>query len=366
MDENIFQMNYLRHMVHILYAGLGGHGNVFRNFVQADVDGKYAYKALFYGIEPLRNEYRDFVMQHEIPYLYVSKNKGLDLYFFKKIYDALSKLQPQIVFLHGSYLIIPVLAYAKKHNATVIVRETQANQLKTKTERILLRWALLHAHHVVFLTPEFKREVLEKYTARCRVSVIPNGLNISLFTPKAIHEKVVKLVMVSRIVPIKDHITLLQAFKRLKEMHPHLTLTVAGDGTALPELKRWVDKENLHDVHFPGAVDTSAVVCLLGHADIYVHSTLGETMSTSLMQAMAAGLPIVASDVSGVNNMLQHEQTALLAPVQAPKAWAEAISLLIGDVGLRQRLSMNAREKAELTFSHTAMFAAYHQLIEEK
>lgn len=358
-------MTRCRHIVHALYAGLGGHGNVFRNLCAADVQEKYNYSTLFYGIEPLRAEYRHWVQNHKIPFEYIPKKKGIDMPFFTKIFKTLCDLKPDVIFLHGSYLILPAIACARKTGARILVRETQSNQLKTRTEKIFLRLALKRADAVVFLTHEFRDEVLSFLHPMAKVSVIPNGIDLQpFFYSRDTAQPVRRMCMVSRMVSIKDHITLMSAFAVLKKEFPEIELALAGDGETLISLKEKAKSEGWSSIHFPGVLDETEVVHLLRSSDLYVHSTMGETMSTSIMQAMAAGLPAVASDVQGVNNMITHGSDGLLAPVSDVGAWTSSLRQLILQPELRQKLSLGARNTAA-RFSHSAMFASYDQLIQE-
>jgi L-malate glycosyltransferase len=93
--------------------------------------------------------------------------------------------------------------------------------------------------------------------------------------------------------------------------------------------------------------------------DIYVHATLGETMSTAIMQVMACRVPVIASDVPGVNNMIIHEQLGLLVPVKNETAMAEAIVYLLDHPEVAAKLSGNAFDFAITHYSNTSMLDKY-------
>jgi glycosyltransferase involved in cell wall biosynthesis len=310
------------------------------------------------------DEYISFCREREIVYHYVNKKKGVDLMFFKNIYSKIKTSSPNTIFLHGSYSILPALAYKAKTKVKIVVRETQSNHLKTFVERRFLSIALRRAHAVAVLSEDYYKEVFRQYKVNTRLAIIPNGLDTEFFkNTTRVSEYPYRLSMVSRLVAIKDHFTLINAFSILKAQRPKLQLNIAGDGQTLPQLKAYVEENHILDVNFIGALNEGEIRDLLLQTDIYVHATFGETMSTSLMQAMAASLPILASDVPGVNNMITMEVDGLLAGVKDTAAWAQALERLLSNAELRKKLSENAQTKAVRQYSHYAMFAAYDQLI---
>jgi glycosyltransferase involved in cell wall biosynthesis len=357
-----------KRIVHLLYSGIGGHGNVFSNLVNADVQNAFEYQALYYGIEPLRDSYKTFCQNNKIEYKYIRKRQGVDILFFISIFFALLKFRPATVFLHGSYLIWPVWLYKKIYGAKVIVRETQANHLKSKVDFIMLKWAIVLSDYLVFLTKEFKDQVCQRYKLnpdKKNFIIIPNGLNTSAFASNRDYAKSpVVLSMISRLVPIKDHETLIEAMVKLKDSHGNLILKIAGAGSTEQMLKEKTQQLGLSNIQFVGEIDENGIVELLKQTDIYVHLTFGETMSTSLMQAMSAGLPILSSDVPGVNNMIQQNKTGVLIPTKNVEAIVNGISGFMNDAKLRAFCGKNAKEYAFVNYDSKKMFEKYKAIIQ--
>ena len=96
--------------------------------------------------------------------------------------------------------------------------------------------------------------------------------------------------------------------------------------------------------------------------DIYVHASLGETMSNAILQAMACGIPVVASDVPGINNMIQHNITGMLVPPLEPGLLALELNELISNKEERERLGKAARSFAKEKFSNFTMFEEYKKV----
>lgn len=344
---------------------------MFFSMVHADTDCEYEYEALFNGVEELR---QDSIIQCEsagIRWSYVKKIPGKHFGFIWKLIKKIQKSRPDIIFLHGSANIpaafLATLVSFKKQK--IIVRETQANHLKTKAEWIGLKLALLLSDKIVFLSEEYKNEIAQKnffgYKSQ-KVAVIPNGLNLEVYKP-AFKDKTLPVVlgMQSRLVPIKDHITLLYAINLLKQKYGtgKFILQIAGDGAykeKLQLLTRELALEN--EVIFLGMLKEAELAAFLQSCDIYIHASLGETMSTAIMQAMACKLPVIASDVQGINNMLQNNITGILVPPQQPDLLANAIDLLLIDNLLAGQLATNAYHEAVNRFSNIKMFDSYKRI----
>lgn len=358
-------------VLHILYSGLGGHSNVFFSMVQADKDKAFEFEAVFNGVEPVRP---DSIMQCEtagICWHYVHKESGKHIGFLWRLIKQIKKSRPDIIFLHGSATIpaafIATLFSRKKQQ--IIVRETQANHLKSRAEWIGLQLALWLADKIVFLSEEYKNEIEQKkfwgYKAK-KIAVIPNGLNLNVYKPAfKTHASPVVLGMQSRIVAIKDHITLLYAIDLLKKKYGtgKFTLQIAGDGANKENLLQLTQHLSLQkEVSFLGMLKENELAPFLQSCDIYIHASLGETMSTAIMQAMACKLPVIASDVQGINNMIQNNVTGILVPPQQPELLANAIDLLLNDNNLSLQLATNAYQTALGRFSSNTMFESYKRI----
>lgn len=360
-------------ILHILYAGLGGHGNVFFSMVRADINNEFEHEALFNGVEELRDEYITRCTDSSIKWNFVKKKQGLDLVFYKKIITAIRNTAPDIIFLHGSTAIIPVkiASWITRKKQIIITRETQANGLKKSRDWFTLKAALLLSTKTVFLSEAYNEEIKKKelwFYRKKRVAIIPNGIDLQKFsiTPKQITDTVI-VGMQSRIVKIKDHKTLLLAFAQLlKDISlpgKIFLLKIAGDGDHREQLQQLVKELSIeNNVEFTGVLAEDDLVTFLAGLDIYVHASLGETMSTAIMQAMAGYKPVIASDVPGINNMITDGFTGILVPVQNSVLLYEKIKALILSPAEVQRISANAHDYAVAHFSNDTMFSKYRTL----
>ncbi len=169
--------------------------------------------------------------------------------------------------------------------------------------------------------------------------------------------------MQSRLSPTKDHLTLVKAFAQLisgNSSSASMQLLIAGDGDCKDALQRLVEELNITSyVVFKGMIDESFLPAFINSLDIYVHATLGETMSTAIMQVMACRLPVIASDVKGVNNMIKNDENGLLVPAKDENKLAAAIEYLLQNPAIAKRLAKAAYDTAINKFSNVSMFNNY-------
>ena len=359
-------------ILHVLYSGLGGHGNVFFSLIDADKEKQFEYEALFYGIEDVRDEYITKCKQKGIKWYFAKKKYRFDLFFFKKIGEYILKSSPDIVFLHGSgYIILAkIFQILYRRKTKIIVRETQANHLKTLFQKICLFFSLLFANKIVFLTKQFMDEVHAKFGLvfkKSKMVIIPNGIDQQIFTPgNKKNSDIVYIGMQSRLIKIKDHLTLIKAFAMLKNnfsIKNNIKLLIAGEGDFKRVLVGEVEELNIKDdVVFTGMLEERELVSFLQSLSIYVHASFGETMSTAIMQAMSCGLPIIASNVNGINNMIEDSKNGVLVPLRDSGKLYEAILMYLTKPETTSEIASNSHKTALKKYSNNLMFKKYKDL----
>jgi glycosyltransferase involved in cell wall biosynthesis len=193
-----------------------------------------------------------------------------------------------------------------------------------------------------------RRAGLQARTCRAdRTVVIHNGVAVGPHARTATPPPVT-LLSVGRLRAPKDFLTLVRAVARLEP--GSVRLRIAGDG---PDREALVAE--LARLGLDGAVEllgTRADVAeLLGAADVFVLSSDSEGMPMSVLEAMAAGLPVVATAVGGVPELVREAETGVLVPPRDTEALAAALGALVADGELRERLGEAARRRAEREFS---------------
>jgi glycosyltransferase involved in cell wall biosynthesis len=359
-------------ILHIAFSGLGGHGSVFFSMVDADVEKQHQYEVLFFGIEEARAEYKHKALLRNVPWSFVKKKPGFDFKAYSQVENIIRQSMPDIIFLHSSSYIFPAkkAALSIKKKIKIVVRETQPNHLKTKLEWLGLGVSLLVATKVVFLSTEYRDYIKKKlalFFSDKRTAVIPNGVDLELYKPaQKTEQPFITIGMQSRLSETKDHTTLISALVLLPKSLPvekQVRLRIAGEGVCRTALEKQVQDLNVcHMVEFTGMLEEKDLPAFINSLDIYVHATLGETMSTAIMQVMACGLPIIASDVLGVDNMITHEKTGLLVPAKNAEQLATAILELINNPAKAKGLAEMALAFARANYSNKLMFERYDKI----
>ena len=164
-------------------------------------------------------------------------------------------------------------------------------------------------------------------------------------------------IIVARIDHLKGHSDLIAAWAKLRETGLAPTLLVAGDGANRAEIEQQARDKNLDTIRFLGF--RSDVPDLLEAADFFVLPSLTEGLPLSVLEAMAHRLPVVATHVGGIPEVVEAEKTGLLVPPQDPNALADAIRRLATDADLRETFAAAGHRRVVETFSFEAMLDRY-------
>jgi glycosyltransferase involved in cell wall biosynthesis len=189
--------------------------------------------------------------------------------------------------------------------------------------------------------------------------VIPNAVSLES-TPRARHERAVPLIVsVGRLKAPKDFLTLVRALAELPE--DSYEALIVGDGPERPSLERELRRLGLEErVRLAG--ERHDVPALLATADVFVLSSRSEGMPVSVLEAMAAELPVVASRVGGVPELVVDGETGFLVRPADPRALATALAWLVDHRELRARLGAAGRVRAETRFNLNSFRRAHLEL----
>lgn len=172
------------------------------------------------------------------------------------------------------------------------------------------------------------------------------------------------LMQVARFHPVKDHATAVAAFARVAERDPQARLVLVGDGPQRAARQAQAAELGLAGrVRFLGVRED--VPALLPAADVFLLPSLSEGISVTLLEAMAAGLPIAATEVGGNPEVVAHGETGLLSPRGDAAALAQNLLLLLHDSELRRRMGEAGRRRLLERFTQERMHASYARLYEE-
>jgi glycosyltransferase involved in cell wall biosynthesis len=232
--------------------------------------------------------------------------------------------------------------------------------------RLLNRWTVPLATHVVAVS-----ETVAAYAARefwippDRLSTIENGVDLARFRPVMREHDAGPPVIgcTARLHRKNDHPTLLRAFAHLAACWPEARLLLVGRGPEESRLKTLADALGVSSqVHFLG--EQSDVVPSLAQMDLYVQASVAEGMPNSVLEAMAAGLPVVATAVGGTPDVVLDGQTGLLVGPGDPTALSNALLALLADRPLAKRFGRAGRARVETHFGEERMIRQMEALLD--
>jgi glycosyltransferase involved in cell wall biosynthesis len=223
-----------------------------------------------------------------------------------------------------------------------------------KVLRPLVRRLWQDADAVVAVSNGLRDYALETATD-VPITVIPNAIELSVFTPprQREHDGPIRLLFVGRFNAFKNVETLLKAVARLKDTGiDNFELQLIGDGEQRSTLERLtVEHQLTRHVRFLGWVDRAAILNFYRQADLFVTATTWEGMPNTVLEAMACGLPVVASRASGLAELVREGVNGYLVDINDPLALADRLAELIDNPYERQRMGKESRKVAEQEFA---------------
>jgi len=223
-------------------------------------------------------------------------------------------------------------------------------------------WPL--AHHILCNSAILKDLLVSRYGVPARrLTVVPNGVDTDFFQPPPDGRPPGPpvLLSVARLVPDKDHDTLLAAFAHLRASHPEAELWLVGNGPRRPGLE-----QKVRDLGLAPQVKFLAPARDIRHlyqrADIFVLSSVAEALPNVILEAMAAGLPVVATRVGGLPEAVTPEVTGLLVEPRNATGMAQALARLLAEPETRKSMGRRGRERAVAEFSFAVMVRRHEEV----
>lgn len=213
-----------------------------------------------------------------------------------------------------------------------------------------LREKVMHAKFVLCIS-DFARSQLMNLAPSChwdKLHVWRRGVDTGLFqpVPRPAENECFTIISVGRLVDAKGHLVLLRAVKRLHDAGRPLRLFLIGEGPLEAELKNWVCSHGLQNVvTLTGRIEPGQVREYYACADCFALASFAEGMPLVLMEAMAMGVPCVATQIAGIPELLHDEREGLLVAAGDEVGLAAAIGVLVDDPDLRGKLGRAGRAR---------------------
>jgi glycosyltransferase involved in cell wall biosynthesis len=255
------------------------------------------------------------------------------------------------------------------------------------TGRLMTRFkrASLHCANAITVNSATTEHAVRSLITKAQppaIQRIPMGVNINAITPRQrltahhIREQYCPsgralVLFVGRLIAEKGVADLLQALALCRHQHPSIHLLLLGSGQQRPEFEHLAHQLGIASTtHFCGWIDSAAVTHYLAAADLCVAPSRRaangwiEAQGLSVIEAMAAGTPVIATACGGLAELIQHDVTGWQVPEHDPRQLATAIIQLLRDPERRQRLAETARQQVTKHFSRAQCATRFNELFE--
>lgn len=266
--------------------------------------------------------------------------------FWIKIFGAIRKIKPDIVHCQTIQMGLPCCLAKKICKIPYVVWCHGFDvYFPWKFKKIISDIVLSNAGAIVALTAHMKSEV-EKI-CRKEIIVLPNGVDLQKFgRPKKEHLGQ-NILFVGGLRKVKGIEYLIQAFEIISPKFPQAKLLLSGDGPEKENLRKLAENSGAKEkIVFLGHLPENELVERMACADVFVLPSLSEGFPLVVPEAMASGLPIVATNVRGLPEIIEDGKNGFLAEPGNAEQLAEKISLILSDKDLAQRISQNNKEKS--------------------
>lgn len=355
----------------ICFSGLGGHSSVVFSLIAANSQKNINWQIGFIGNEPFSDSNKINCKKYGVNYKYFKYISGKRIHAWKNLYRWLKQSKPRFIICHSTSMIIPCCIYSFINSVKLISVEHTPNSQKKYIEWFFGMLAMYLSSQVILLTYDYLKEIKKAYKIlyiSSKFQVISNGIDTETFIQnkknfsKLIYQKEIILGMAARFSVQKKQDLLIQVIDYLNKKQDKyiFKLFLAGDGENEESCKSLVADNNLNSsVFFHGYLNEEDLVKWFKSIDIYLHATEGETLSTSILQAMSCGLPIIASDIDGVSNLLHQDEHCGLTSANSINEFSGTIIDLLNSPHKLKEISENANKKVLSDYSNITMLAKY-------
>ncbi len=280
------------------------------------------------------------------------------------VIQLLKQIQPMYDIIHLQNLLIqPLIASdiaSRVYDESVVITvHNPPSWNKMKIERRLTRILLTRAKAIISVSRWVDRKIEKYIPGEVSRYIIYPGVDTNRFSPetssnlgqvelKIKNKKVI--LFVGRLVRIKGIITLIEAIAQINLKD--VVLLICGEGELLQKLRLMINDLGLNDkVIFVGKVSNDVLPKYYAISDVCVIPSLFESLGMVALEAMSMGKPVIASNVGGLPEIIEHNNNGLLVEPGDSSSLAESITKVLSDKNLADRLGLNARRKAVSCFS---------------
>lgn len=341
------------------YFGNGGAENMVSRLVgNLDLDCFDVQVFCIYG-QPLENVLEKNVTDRGIEIVFIGKKKGFSLRAVMKLWKKLSAFKPSVIHTHLSacvYCAPWVLVHRVKMLQT-IHNMPKFELIRPKRIIMSIMYRLNKAVPVA-ISSEIRTMMVNEYKLGNQPELVYNPVDVDRFSIPAKPHEGVNLITAGRLSQQKNQKLLVEVMKDVSNKHSNVSLTILGDGPLRTELTNQIKNDSLDTiVHMPGNVNN--VEQYFSESDIFILSSNYEGLPLVVLEAMAAGLPVVSTNVGGIKDIVTNN--GILVEKENKHALCEAINALIDDPDKRRTLGKNSYRNVQ-RFDSSIIASEYENL----
>ena len=295
--------------LHILYSGLGGASSVvFSLLKENQKKSEIKQKILFTG-SYLFKDHKDKVNNISNIFFYIKTKNFFPWFYWFKVFLFLCKEKPDIIFLHNFQIIATIFYKIIFKKKVIYIDHAAENFLKLKSF-IASTFSLFFFNLIIFVNKKKSLNYKKKFNLfKKKIFHISNSVDVNFFkrntTNNKMNTNIFRIGMAARLDDKKRHELIIKALKHPKLRSLNIIFSIVGDGERREELKLLVKNMRLNNkVLFDGVLNRQKMKEWYQKLNLYVQATDGEGMSISILEAMSMQVPVIGSDVVGVNNLL--------------------------------------------------------------
>ncbi len=321
-----------------------------------DIIPEFITKARLYGIETI-----------------IFENNGkIDSSAIKKIRHYIFNQNIDLIHCHGYKSDFYGFFSAKNIPKIATNHLWKGNDFKSKFYFFIDKWILKYFNHVVAVSNEIQNDMIRKYINN--TSVVHNGVDTNIFIPRSKNNNLLAefgvktgdfvLGMISSLTPEKGHLYAINAFNKLYVNHTNIKLVIVGEGVLKNKLQNKVISLNLNS-HIIFAGKRSDIPELFSIFDLFLMPSLQEGLPMALLEAMASGIPVIASKVGEISNVITHNENGFLISPRNTDLLRNILNTILINKDILKAISNNAVNHIRNNYSSIKMTKQYCKLYDK-
>ena len=369
-------------IAHVLFRlGTGGLENGVVNLINSMPDDKYRHAVICMTDY---TDFRDRIKKDDVQVYCLNKKPGQDFAVYFRLWKLFREIKPDILHTRNLSALeaqLSGLLAGIKHRIHGEHGRDIDDVDGTNPRYVLLRRLFKPiVQRYIPMSKDLETWLIRQIKVPAnKITQIYNGVDISRFKlsdnkpvdllpPNFRSPELILIGTVGRLDPVKDQITLMQAFIHLVNSNPvvknKVRLVLIGAGLLMPKLRELSLEAGVDDlIWFAG--ERNDVADIMQALDLFVLPSINEGISNTILEAMATELPVIATDVGGNPELVIHNQTGYLVPKQNPTAMAEAFKYYLDNPDLLIGHGKAGRARCESTFSLNRMMTDYMNVYDD-